>query len=97
MKIIIGSDHGGYNLKNKIIEHLTDKGVTHDDVGCFSIDSCDYPIIADVLTKKVLENDNNLLKNEKLRGILEIKSKERATCFSYDACLNEYKKLIHNI
>ena len=60
MKIIIGSDHGGYNLKKKIVEHLTNKGFNLDDVGCFSTDSCDYPIIADVLTQKVLENDNNL-------------------------------------
>ena len=60
MKIIIGSDHGGYKLKNKIIEYLICKGFEFDDVGCYSTDSCDYPLIADSLTKKVLEDDKNL-------------------------------------
>ena len=45
-KILIGSDHGGYNLKNSLIQTLKEKEFEVIDVGCFSIDSCDYPIIA---------------------------------------------------
>lgn len=60
MNIIIGSDHGGFILKNKIIEHLNNKGFSVSDVGCYTDDSCDYPIIAKELTQKVLENKSNL-------------------------------------
>ena len=45
-KIIIGCDHGGFSLKNKIVEHLTHKGIHVEDVGAFNTDSCDYPVIA---------------------------------------------------
>ena len=60
MKIIIGSDHGGLLLKNQIFQHLKDKGYDVDDVGTYSADSCDYPVIAKDLTAKVLENSDNL-------------------------------------
>lgn len=60
MKIIIGSDHGGLLLKNKIYQHLQDKGYDVDDVGTYTADSCDYPVIAKELTSKVLENSENL-------------------------------------
>ena len=60
MSIIIGSDHGGFILKNKIIEHLKFKGYSLLDIGCYSTESCDYPVIAQELTQKVLEDDSNL-------------------------------------
>ena len=52
-KIIIGSDHGGFNLKQKIIEHLKSNGYEIDNVGCFSEESCDYPVIAKQVCEKV--------------------------------------------
>ncbi|MDO5306660.1 MAG: ribose 5-phosphate isomerase B [bacterium] len=61
-KIIIGSDHGGYNLKNQIIEHFTKMGYAFDDRGCFSTESCDYPVIAKDVVKEVLKTSG--------RGIL---------------------------
>ena len=61
-KIIIGSDHGGYNLKQAIIKHLKDTGYEVDDLGCYSTESCDYPVIAKAVSKKVLETGD--------RGIL---------------------------
>lgn len=45
-KIIIGSDHAGFNLKNKLIKYLESKGIETKDAGTYSTDSCDYPIIA---------------------------------------------------
>ena len=42
--IAIGSDHGGYALKEHIKAYLTSKGLTCLDVGCESLESCDYPI-----------------------------------------------------
>jgi ribose 5-phosphate isomerase B len=50
MKIIIGSDHGGYDLKLEIIEHLKERGFDVTDVGCDSDKSTDYPIYAKKLT-----------------------------------------------
>ena len=44
MKIIIGSDHGGYHLKLEIIEHLKGRGFEVIDVGSDSDESTDYPI-----------------------------------------------------
>ena len=39
----IGSDHGGYALKQEIMKHLTERGIEYRDYGTFSTDSCDYP------------------------------------------------------
>ena len=39
MKIAIGSDHGGYNLKKAIIEHFKEKDLNYEDLGCYSADS----------------------------------------------------------
>ena len=41
--IAIGSDHGGYDLKMKVIRHLEEKGLEYKDFGTDSPVSCDYP------------------------------------------------------
>ena len=46
MKIAIGNDHRGYQLKLKIITWLKNHGHKIDDVGAFSEDSVDYPDFA---------------------------------------------------
>lgn len=43
MKIALGSDHGGYELKEYIKEVLEKLGHTYVDFGCNSLESCDYP------------------------------------------------------
>jgi len=43
MIISMGSDHGGYLLKEHVKKYLTDKGHEIRDFGCDSLDSCDYP------------------------------------------------------
>ena len=53
-KIIIGSDHGGFNLKTNIVKHLENNGVEIVDLGCYFPESCDYPVIAQSVAKKVL-------------------------------------------
>ena len=45
--IAIGSDHGGFALKEEIKKHLTERGVEFKDYGTFSEASCDYPIYAE--------------------------------------------------
>ena len=52
-KIVIGSDHAGYELKEKVKAHLENRGITVFDVGTDSTDSCDYPMFADALCKKI--------------------------------------------
>ena len=43
MKIAVGSDHGGFNLKQVIIEHLKSINVQFNDFGTFDTKSVDYP------------------------------------------------------
>lgn len=43
MKIAIGSDHGGYNLKEAIKNHLEEKGIEYRDCGANGTESVDYP------------------------------------------------------
>ena len=42
--IAIGCDHGGYELKQKILAHLRDRGLAYKDFGCDSTASVDYPV-----------------------------------------------------
>lgn len=56
-KIIIGSDHAGFNLKNKIINYLTGEGYEVVDNGTHSSISVDYPIIAKDTAKKVASGE----------------------------------------
>lgn len=46
MHIIIGSDHAGFDLKEICKEHLQQDNHQVTDVGVFSRDSSDYPVIA---------------------------------------------------
>lgn len=41
--IALGSDHGGYDLKMQVMEHLKERGMEVKDFGCFDKSSCDYP------------------------------------------------------
>ena len=52
-KIVIGSDHAGYDLKLKVIEKLENNGIMVKDVGTYSTDSCDYPTYADAVCKAI--------------------------------------------
>ena len=63
MKIAIASDHGGFELKEKIYNYLLDKGYNVENFGTNSTESCDYPAFA----KKVC---NAILKEDFERGIL---------------------------
>lgn len=54
-KIAIGSDHGGYELKNKIIEMLKSWKLEVKDFGTHSKESCDYPMIGFEVAQAVSE------------------------------------------
>lgn len=53
--IAIGCDHGGYGLKQEIIKHLQEKGLEFKDYGCYSEESCDYPIYAKAVAEAVAD------------------------------------------
>lgn len=53
--IIIGSDHGGFELKEEIKKELGALGFTITDVGCFSPASVHYPEIARKVAEKISE------------------------------------------
>lgn len=46
MKIVIGSDHAGFDLKQSLIEHMRSRGVEVEDAGTYDKSSCHYPAIA---------------------------------------------------
>jgi len=56
-RIVIGCDHGGLNLKNKVIEHLKELSYEVEDVGTYTFDSCDYPIYAKKVAHKVADGE----------------------------------------
>jgi len=51
----IGSDHGGYELKQEIISLLKEKGYEFKDFGCYDRTSIDYPDVAKPVTKEVID------------------------------------------
>lgn len=55
MKIAIGSDHGGFELKGKVINFLMEKGHEVLDLGCNSTDSVDYPKYGRLVGEAVVE------------------------------------------
>ena len=42
--IAIGSDHGGYELKQEIINYFVENRIEYKDFGCYGKGSCDYQI-----------------------------------------------------
>ena len=57
MKIVIAADHGGFELKELIKRSLSADGQEVVDVGCFSIDSVDYPDFAEKAVSLILKGE----------------------------------------
>ena len=55
--IALGSDHGGYGLKQEVIKHLQEKGIEYKDYGCYSEESCDYPIYGKAVAEAVAKGE----------------------------------------
>lgn len=60
MIIAIGSDHGGFALKEILKEYLVSMGYEYKDFGTHDESSVDYPDIADSLCKSVASKDTEL-------------------------------------
>jgi ribose 5-phosphate isomerase B len=57
MKIALGSDHAGFELKEKIKQKLQGQGIAINDRGTYSVDSCDYPDYARLVAEQVAAHD----------------------------------------
>ncbi len=57
LKVVIGSDHGGFHYKESIIEYLKSRNIEYFDVGTHTRESCDYPEIAKEVAKKVTSGE----------------------------------------
>lgn len=60
MKIAIGSDHAGFELKQQLIPFLESKGIEMKDHGCYSAERVDYPDFGHAVAKAVLNNEAEL-------------------------------------
>ena len=60
MKIAIGCDHGGFEHKNAIAQHLKERGFTVNDYGILKIESVDYPDIAVKVCDNIVNGNNDL-------------------------------------
>jgi len=51
--IAVGSDHGGYELKQFVMKHLDELGLEYKDYGTYSEESCDYPVYGEAVARAV--------------------------------------------
>lgn len=54
MKIVVGSDHAGFRLKEHLKERLAAWGHDVEDVGTHSTESCDYPVFGTAVGERVV-------------------------------------------
>lgn len=54
MKIAIGCDHVGFELKDRLIRHLEEKGIQYHDYGTYNTGRTDYPIYGEAVANAVV-------------------------------------------
>lgn len=57
--IALGSDHAGFELKEKIKTWLDKNGYEYHDFGCYSLESVDYPDYGLIVAEAVAKNEYN--------------------------------------
>ena len=60
MKIGIGNDHVGYEMKQEIIDHLKERGYEVVDYGAYSSDRCNYPVYGEKVAKAIVNGEVDL-------------------------------------
>lgn len=55
--IAIGSDHGGFNLKQHVMKHLEERGLEYKDYGTYDTNSCHYPVYAKAVAKAITSGE----------------------------------------
>ena len=59
-KIVMASDHAGFDLKNTLVEQLKNDGYDVEDAGTYSKDSCDFPVFAEKACRYMLDGKAEL-------------------------------------
>ena len=57
--LAIGSDHGGFELKEKVISHLKQRGFEVKDFGTYENKSCDYPVYGRAVAESVASGESD--------------------------------------
>jgi len=57
MKVALGSDHGGFQLKEAIKKHLNRKGIEFADYGTFNSESVDYPDYGRITAEAIMSGE----------------------------------------
>ena len=55
--IAIGSDYGGFDLKEVVTAHLKEQGIPYKDFGCYDKKSCDYPVYGKAVAEAVAKGE----------------------------------------
>lgn len=58
--IAIGSDHGGFEMKGFVMEHLASRGLEYKDLGTYTAESTDYPIYGEAVARAVASGEYEL-------------------------------------
>ena len=56
-RVALGSDHGGYDMKELIAAHLRERGIEYTDYGCKDKSSCDYPVFGKAAAEAVAKGE----------------------------------------
>ena len=60
MKVALGSDHGGFELKGHVIEHLKARGIDYVDYGSFDASRAEYPVYGELAARAVAAGECDL-------------------------------------
>lgn len=55
--IAVGSDHGGFSLKQAIMKQLDEQNIAYKDFGTYTEESCDYPVYAEKVCRAILSGE----------------------------------------
>ena len=55
--LAIGSDHGGFYLKQAVMKHLDERGIEYRDFGTYTDESCDYPDYGEAVARAVVSGE----------------------------------------
>lgn len=98
--IAIGSDHGGYKLKEEIKKYLEEKQIEYKDIGCMNEERVDYPNIAKEVAKEVqsgkCENGILICRSGIGMSIVANKYKGIRCALCHDEYTAKYSKLHNN-
>ena len=60
MRVVLGSDHGGYETKLAAIEYLKENNIEYVDLGCYNLESVDYPSYGIKVGEEVRGNEGTV-------------------------------------